>query len=127
MGSGRSGRYNGTHGSQKKTYKTKLPKNDSQLKHIFRKTKGHLADTSKNRKTLLDLANDESHYKGKDALGRKWYVKTAKNGAQYWVWTKNGVIGDGGYNRSPKEWNDETGLCKPYPNNFNPAKKKNKE
>jgi len=109
----------------KKKFAVPLPNNDSQLKHIFTaKKKGHLADTSKNRKTLLNLANDKSCYKGTDKLGKEWYVKTAKNGGQHWVWVKNGVIGDGGYNRSPLMWNDSTGLCKPLPNNYNPTKKK---
>ena len=89
-----------------------LPKNDSQLKHIFRKAKGHLCDTPKNRKTIIDLVNDESNYKGTDKDGCKWYVKTAKNGGQYWAKVKNGIVSNAGYNRSPIEWDDETGLFK---------------
>ena len=76
MGSGRSGLYNGTQGNR-----NRLPKNPAQIKHIFRKSKGHLADNSKNRKTLLDLINNESYYVGTDKDDCKWYIKTAKNGA----------------------------------------------
>lgn len=43
MGSGRSGRYYTTHGSR-----NALPKNKAQMRHIFRKGKGHLVDTPKN-------------------------------------------------------------------------------
>lgn len=109
----------------KNKYSVPLPTNDSQLKHIFTTTKkGHLTDTPKNKQTLLNLANDKSTYKGTDKLGKEWHIKPAKNGGQYWVWIKNGVIGDGGYNRTPLSWNDSTGLCKEHPNNYNPTKKK---
>ena len=110
MGSGRSGIYTGTKGCQ-----NRLPTNDSQLKHIFRKSKGHLCDTPKNRKTIVDLVNDESNYRGTDKDGCKWYIKIAKNGGQYWAKVKNGIVSNAGYNRSPIEWDDDTGLCKnPY-------------
>lgn len=49
MGSGRSGLYYGTQGSR-----NRLPENPAQIKHIFRKSKGHLANNSRNRKTLLE-------------------------------------------------------------------------
>ncbi len=75
MGSGRSGLYYGTQGSR-----NRLPENPAQIKHIFRKSKGHLANNSRNRKTLLDLINDSSCYVGTDKDGCKWYIKIAKNG-----------------------------------------------
>ena len=40
-------------------------------------------------------------------------IKTAVN----WAKVKNGNLSNGGYNRSPKEWDETTGLCK------NPNKK----
>lgn len=113
MGTGRSGLYNTTYGSR-----NKLPKNTAQIKHIFRKSKGHLVNNSKNRKTLLDLINNESYYVGTDKDGCKWYIRLAKNGAQYWAKVKNGNLSNGGYNRSPKPWDEETGL------NKNPNKNK---
>lgn len=114
MGSGRSGRYYTTHGSR-----NALPRNKAQMRHIFRKGKGHLVDTPKNRRTISDLINAESSYKGTDKNGCKWYIKKAKNGAQYWAKVFNGIVSDAGYNRSPLEWDDETGLCK------NPKKQSN--
>lgn len=118
MGSGRSGRYNGTRGSGAKS-KNVLPKKDAQIKHIFRKSKGHLCNTPKNQKTIIDLINDESNYKGTDKDGCKWYIKKGKNGSQYWAKVFNGIVSDAGYNRSPLDWDDETGLCK------NPKKQSN--
>ena len=49
----------------------KLPKDDSQLKHIFRKSKKvrHLLDTPENRKLILELANNPKHYIGVDSIG----------------------------------------------------------
>lgn len=75
-------------------------------------SKGHLANNSRNRKTLLDLINDSSCYVGTDKDGCKWYIKIAKNGAQYWAKVKNCKLSNGGYNRSPKIWDEETGFCK---------------
>lgn len=119
MGSGISGLYNGTNGSR-----NYLPKNKSQLNHIFSVRPGHLKNTPKNKKTLTDLINDKLAYKGTDKNGCKWYIKIAKNGAQYWAKVHNGTLSDGGYNRSPKKWNNDTGLFKQKPNNYNPTKKK---
>lgn len=113
MGTGSDGGgYINTYGA-----KNKLPDNKSQLNHIFAVRPGHLANTKKNRQTLTDLINNKSALKGKDKDGCKWYVKTAENGAQYWAKVYNGVLSDGGYNRTPKQWNEDTGLCK------NPFKK----
>lgn len=110
MGSGRSGIYNGTLGSR-----NSLPKNAAQIKHIFRKDKGHLCDTPKNRKTLQRIANDESLFVLTDIHGKKWYIEKCKNGGQHWVTVKDGKIQDGGYNRTPVPCNPKTGLCRPVP------------
>ena len=118
MGSGRSGIYSGTHGSR-----NFLPKNDAQIKHIFRKDKGHLCDTPKNRKTLQRIANDKTLLWGTDKHGKEWYIEPCKNGGQHWVTVKNGKIQDGGYNRSPIEWNPDTGLCAPTRPTIKPKKK----
>lgn len=37
--------------------KNSLPKNDAQIKHIFRDKTGHISDTPNNRKLLEDVAN----------------------------------------------------------------------
>lgn len=41
-----------------------FPRNDSQIKHIFRDKPGHLPDTPENREQLLRTCNDESNYLG---------------------------------------------------------------
>lgn len=120
MGSGISNLYNGTKGSY-----NSLPKNKSQLDHIFAVRPGHLKNTKKNKKKLEELINDNSAYKGTDKSGCKWYIKIAKNGAQYWAKVHNEILSDGDYNKSPKKWNNDTGLFKSKPNNYNPTKKKN--
>ncbi len=106
MGSGNSGLFKGTSGS------VRLPKNDSQLKHIFRKKRGHLLDTNQNRKKLYMLAQDEKNYMNTDARGHRWYAEYTKDGGQFWVEVRNGIIKDGGYNITPKPWDPITGFNK---------------
>lgn len=74
---------------------------------------GHLADTPKNRETLLRVANDESLYVDTDQWGNRWYIEPCKNGGQHWVRVRNGKINEGGYNRTPIDWNPKTGLYRP--------------
>ncbi len=115
MGTGNSGRYYNTYGAR-----NSLPRKKAQINHIFAVRPGHLANTSKNRKTLLNLINTKTAYKGTDKDGCRWYIKTAKNGGQYWAKVYKGVLSDGGYNRTPKHWDNDTGLFK------NPFKRGNK-
>ena len=98
-----------------------LPTDDSQLRHIFGVREGHLADTPRNRQTLLELANDAGSFDGTDAHGLDWFTRIAGNGAQYWVSVRNNVIQEGGYNRTPREWDDQSGY------NRNPYKKGKKK
>ena len=56
----------------------KLPEKESQIKHIFRDTKGHLKDTPRNRRIIEELAQDNSHFCGTDKYGNKWNVKITK-------------------------------------------------
>ena len=68
----------------------------------------------KSRETLERVGNDETLYKGTDEHGNRWYVEDCKNGGQHWVQVDtNGNIWDGGYNRTPRPWNDKTGLKSP--------------
>lgn len=135
MGSGYSGNYSGTKGSEvsetielseSKTIELsesktiELPENDAQLKHIFGDREGHLPDTQTNRGLLVDLANDSGSYVGKDKYGNKWNVKEDSEGRQLWVRHRNSKINEGGRNDKPREWDDDTGL------NDNPFKKKGK-
>lgn len=116
MGAGQSDLYKGTYGDNPDNIpdelkgKVKLPKNDSQLKHIFRNDEGHLPDTPENRELLVDLANDEKNHVGKCRRGLDWHSKLNKDGSQYWVSHREGVISDGGVNLIPRGFNEETGL-----------------
>ena len=122
MGAGQSDLYKGTYGDNPDSIpdelkdRVKLPKNDSQLKHIFRDEEGHLKDTPENRKILLDLANDTKYHAGKDKWGCDWNVRLNENGTQDYTRTYKNVISDGGQNEQPLPWNEQTGL------NRNPLK-----
>ena len=107
--SGTSGSSGGGHSSTSNS----LPTNPSQLSHIFRRTRGHLVNTARNRATLQRIANDPSLFMGTDIHGNDWYVETCRNGGQHWVTVRHGVIQNGGYNRTPIDWNPNTGLCAP--------------
>ena len=98
-----------------------MPKDESQLKHIFTNKSGHLTDTPENRQLLEKLANDKSKYVGKDKYGNSWNIETTNSGAQNWVRYQDGRINEGGQNLTPREWNDETGL------NNNPVKRRKKK
>ena len=109
MGSGSSGgSFGNTQGAE-----VSLPKNNSQLKHIFRDDEGHLLDTPENRKLLYDLANDKSKFVGKDKWGN---AEILEDGSQNWVRYRNGVINEGGKNLVPHDWDSQTGF------NFNPQR-----
>lgn len=118
MGAGQSDLYKGTYGDNPDNIpdalkgRNKLPENDSQLKHIFRKSRGHLEDSPGNRKALLELANDMKCHVGKDIRGNDWHVKELGDGSQLWVSVRDGIIQDGGLNRPPRPWDEMTGLSR---------------
>ena len=107
-----SDRYKATSGGGGITKSISLPKNDAQLKHIFRKAPGHLIDSSNNRRSILDVANNKNNYLGTDKRGNDWYHKINDNGEQIWVRVRNGVIDNAGVNTTPRIFNSETGLYK---------------
>lgn len=90
--------------------KISLPKNDSQLKHIFRKKAGHLKDTPENRVLLEQTANNENNYIGSDAFGNQWYSQMLSDSKQIWVEVRNDTIQNGGINSPPRYWNNQTGF-----------------
>ena len=116
MGAGQSDLYKGTYGDKEENIpdylkgKIKLPPNDSQLKHIFKERDGHLPDTPENRKLLEELANNKDRYKGKDKYGNDWNIRLNDDGTQDWVRSQHQVINEGGRNKEPRPWDDETGL-----------------
>ena len=116
MGAGQSDLYKGTYGDNIQNIPdalkgiNKLPKDDSQLKHIFRKERGHLEDSPQNRQRIIDLVNDLKYYGGKDQRGLDWYYKKLDDGSQLWATTRNGIIQDGGLNNPPQLWDERTGL-----------------
>lgn len=116
MGAGQSDLYKGTYGDKEENIpdylkgKIKLPSNDSQLKHIFEERDGHLPDTPENRKLLEELANNRDRYRGKDKYGNDWNIRLNDDGTQDWVRSQHQVINEGGRNKEPRPWDDETGL-----------------
>ena len=129
MGAGQSDLYKGTFGDTAENIpdalkgKIKMPRNDSQLKHIFRDEEGHLPNTPENRKMISDLANDVQYYVGKDCYGNDWHIRNNEDGTQDWVRHQNMVINEGGKNISPITWDPETGLYNNIKNTF--RRKKN--
>ncbi len=129
MGAGQSDLYKGTYGDDPKNIpdalkgRIKMPRNDAQIKHIFRQADGHLPDTPDNRKLISDLANDVHYFKGKDKYGNDWHIRNNIDGTQDWVRHQNMMINEGGKNSVPLNWNNETGL---YKNVINTFKRRNK-
>lgn len=97
-----------------------LPPNDSQLAHIFGDRPGHLPDTPRNRQRLVELANDEDNYAGRDKYGNAWHGKIESDGSQTWTVSRGKIIQDGGSNATPRPWDEETGF------NNNPLKRRKK-
>ena len=127
MGAGQSDLYKGTYGDNPGNIpdelkdKVKLPKNESQLKHIFRNEEGHLKDTQENRKMLLDLANADKYHIGKDMYGNEWHIRINEDGSQDYTREMHQIINEGGKNRIPRPWDEMTGL------NRNPAREERKK
>ena len=92
--------------------KNVLPKNDAQIKHIFRKKTGHITDTPTNRELLENVANKKENYMGTDKYGNEWYSEMQSDGSQVWVTARNGRIQNGGINNPPKMWNTDTGFSR---------------
>ena len=121
MGTGFHGGFGATKGSNiKKPKHVSLPKNKSQLDHIFGDRPGHLPDTPGNRRRLTNLANNKDAFIGKDKYGNYWHVKTDRDGSQLWVRHQGGIINEGGRNLTPRPWDPDTGL------NDNPFKGRKK-
>lgn len=126
MGAGYHGGFGYTFGCSRQdlviSYKVErkdiaLPKGDAQLEHIFGHRAGHLPDTPENRQKLVDLANDDSKYVGDDKYGNSWSSQTESDGSQTWVRYRDGIINEGGNNKTPRVWDPDTGF------NNNPFKK----
>ena len=49
-----------------------------------------------------------------------WNIETTDSGAQNWVRYQKGIINEGGQNKTPRNWDNETGL------NNNPVKRRKK-
>lgn len=77
----------------------RMPKNDSQIKHIMRNSEGHLLDTPKNRKTLETISSDKNNFIGTNKHGVDVYAKIIK-GIEYWVYVRNDIIQNGGVNKN---------------------------
>lgn len=89
----------------------KWPKNDSQIKHIFRNKEGHLPDAPKSRSLVESIVNSDN-YLGTDARGTQWYAQIQPDGRQVWARSYNGTIINAGLNETPKPFDIQTGLNK---------------
>jgi hypothetical protein len=88
--------------------------NTSIMGHMFRNAVGHMEDTSENRQLLRDLVRDVKNFVGKDAKWmRRWYSRIESDGTQLWAEVRNGIVRNGGRNKTPEVFNAETGLYKP--------------
>ena len=130
MGAGQSDLYKGTYGDNPNNIpdelkeKVKMPKNDDQIKHIMREDEGHLPDTPENRKLLVDLANDTKAHVGQDARGIDWHASYNEDGSQNWVSHRKGTIQDGGRNKVPRQFDEDTGMTNNARKNSSWRKKK---
>ena len=88
----------------------KLPEQEAQLAHIFEDREGHIPRTSENMKLLVGLANSWENYRGTDAFGNAWHIKSRDDNSQVWVRSRNGVINEGGINKKPRTWDKDSGL-----------------
>uniref|UniRef100_UPI000691F5F9 hypothetical protein n=1 Tax=Campylobacter sputorum TaxID=206 RepID=UPI000691F5F9 len=91
---------------------------DNKAKKIFGTREGHIIDTPQNRELLINVANDTKLVLGKDKFGNTWSGKLLDNGEQVWTQTRNGQIINGGINKTPKNFNSETGLSSPIRPNW---------
>lgn len=85
---------------------------EEDINHIFDNRPGHIVDTAKNRKLLIDIASDKSNFLGFDRFNNEWYGKIINSGKQIWASTRNGIIQNGGINEIPHTFNPITGLCR---------------
>jgi len=93
--------------------RNEFPDQEAQLKHNWRKGKGHVEKTPENKKLIYDVANDPEYYLGPDDRGHHWYGKILKNGKQVWAKVRNNEIVAWGVNKpgNIKYYNPETGLA----------------
>ena len=61
---------------------------------------------------LESVANSQDYFLGCDKYGNEWYTRKLPDGTSVWVQVRNGNIFEGGINKTPKEWNPDTGLKK---------------
>ncbi|WP_445493982.1 hypothetical protein [Photorhabdus sp. SF281] len=83
---------------------------ESRVGHIFRKSEGHIADTSENRKLILDVANDKTAILGSDRYGNNWSARMLPDGTQAWVQTRGDTVINAGINNPPKSYDPQAGL-----------------
>lgn len=94
--------------------KVEFPKNDSQIKHIFRDKKGHFKeDTAQNRKFIEDIANKSKFQT--DSRGNSWAETKLPDGTQGWVKFRGKTIQNAGINPKGEHrtFNPETGFDSP--------------
>jgi filamentous hemagglutinin len=90
-----------------------FPTTESELKHIFRRSEGHVSDTPANRALLLEVANDQTARLEFDEQGNQWAARLLADGRQAWVRMRDGKIINAGINLVPRNFNSRTGLNRP--------------
>jgi RHS repeat-associated protein len=83
------------------TLKAIFPGQQSQIEHIFRDAPGHIPDTVKNRTLLTDTV-DPSNFIMVNQFGNNVYAQLQVDGTEIWVYSRNGVIVNGGINQTPR-------------------------
>lgn len=79
-----------------------FPTNSGQTKHIFRDAPGHFADdTAMNRSLMVDTVQNR-YYMETDIYGTQIYARLLDDGAEIWVYVRDGVIRNGGLNQAPR-------------------------
>jgi RHS repeat-associated protein len=89
-----------------------LPKDDSQLGHIFDDRPGHLPNNWTNQNLITDLVNNYDNYRGPDRYGNSVYTAPMTDGSnsQLWATTRNGIIKNAGMNLTPWTYIPNHGL-----------------
>ncbi|MDR3363642.1 MAG: hypothetical protein LBS91_01645 [Clostridiales Family XIII bacterium] len=79
----------------------RFPKDDSQIKHIFRNDEGHIIDSQAIRMQLLETAKNEANYVGSNRFNCRWYAREIGQGKQLWISVRNGIVQNAGINEPP--------------------------
>ncbi len=78
-----------------------FPPNKAQYGHIMANRDGHLPDTPENRELLKEAGSNPENYV-RNQNGKELYAQQQPDGTEIWVEVSNGVIQNGGVNKTPR-------------------------